>query len=51
MVDKPKGWDLADYVLGRFSGEARKHIDEAIVRASKAVAMIVEEGPDAAMNE
>ena len=48
---KPKGWDLADYVLGRFSGEERKHIDEAIVRASKAVAMIVEEGPDAAMNE
>ena len=48
---KPKGWDLADYVLGRFSSEERKHIDEAIVRAAKAVAMIVEEGPDAAMNE
>ena len=48
---KPKGWDLADYVLGRFSSEERTHIDETIVRASKAVAMIVEEGPDAAMNE
>ncbi len=48
---KPKGWDLADYVLGRFSAEERKHIDEAIEKAAKAVAMIIQDGPDAAMNE
>lgn len=27
--EKPKGWDLADYVLGRYSAEDRKIIDEA----------------------
>ena len=27
---KPKGWDLADHVLGRFSAEDRKLVDEAI---------------------
>lgn len=48
---KPKGWDLADYVLSRFSTQERKAIDEAIERAAKAVAMILEEGVDAAMNE
>ena len=26
---KPKDWDLADYVLGRFAGEDRKLVDEA----------------------
>ncbi len=48
---KPKGWDLADYVLGRFSKEERTHIDEAIEKAAKAVAVIIQDGPDAAMNE
>ena len=27
---KPKGWDLADHVLGRFSSGDRKLVDEAI---------------------
>lgn len=48
---KPSGWDLADYVLSRFPQKEREHIDDAIVRASKAVAMIVQDGSDAAMNE
>lgn len=48
---KPKGWDLADYVLGRFSDSDRKMVDESIVRAAKAVEMILNEGADAAMNE
>ena len=47
---KPKGWDLADYVLGRFSTEDRKIVDEAIAKAGKAVDIMISQGPDAAMN-
>lgn len=49
--EKPKGWDLADHVLGRFSGEERKIVDESIIRAGKAVEMMLSQGVDAAMNE
>lgn len=48
---KPKGWDLADHVLGRFSSEERKLVDEAIGRAAAAVEKILADGADAAMNE
>ena len=48
---KPKGWDLADHVLGRFSTEDRKLVDEAIAKAAKAVDIIISQGTDAAMNE
>ena len=48
---KPKGWDLADHVLGRFSTEDRKLVDEAIGKAAKAVDIMIEQGADAAMNE
>lgn len=47
---KPSGWDLADYVLGRFSEKERKAVDEAIVKAARAVEQILEKGVDAAMN-
>lgn len=48
---KPKGWDLADYVLGRFSANERKVVDESIKRAGKAVEIMLSQGVDAAMNE
>ena len=48
---KPKGWDLADHVLGRFSTEDRKLVDEAIGKAAKAVDIMIEQGADAAMFE
>lgn len=48
---KPKGWDLADHVLGRFSTEDRKLVDEAIAKAAKAVDIIITQGTDAAMND
>lgn len=48
---KPKGWDLADHVLGRFVPAERKLIDEAIENAADAVERIIADGPDAAMNE
>ena len=48
--DKPKQYDLADYVLGHFTKEEREVVDEAIIRASEAVRLILTEGADAAMN-
>lgn len=47
---KPKGWDLADYVLGRFSPEERELVDKAICDAADAVGMILKDGIEAAMN-
>ncbi|MGN0399262.1 MAG: aminoacyl-tRNA hydrolase [Blautia sp.] len=47
---KPKGWDLADYVLGRFPSEERDLVDEAIKEAAEAVELILREGIEAAMN-
>ena len=48
---KPKGWDLADHVLGRFDKEDRALIEEAQERACKAVELILTDSVDAAMNE
>ena len=48
---KPQGWDLADYVLGRFDSKSRELVEDAQERACKAVEMILSDGPDAAMNE
>ena len=48
---KPKDWDLADFVLGRFSDSDRKLVDEGINDAAEAVEMILSEGVDAAMNK
>lgn len=49
--EKPRGWDLVDYVLGRFSPKDREDVEEAADRAVEAIRMIVSEGPDAAMNQ
>lgn len=48
--EKPKGYDLADWVLGHFSKEERKLMDEAAKRAAEAIEMILTEGADVAMN-
>ncbi len=48
---KPEGRDLADYVLGHFTAQERRVMDEAAVRAAEAVHVIISKGPDAAMNE
>ena len=49
--DKPRGWDLADYVLGRFPNGEEEQVREALREASKAVKIIVSEGLNAAMNK
>lgn len=48
--EKPKGYDLADYVLGHFTKEERAVMDEAAQRAADAVRMIISQDADAAMN-
>lgn len=48
---KPKDWDLADYVLSRFTDSERKIVNESIQRAGDAVELILSRGVDIAMNE
>lgn len=49
--EKPKGWDLADYVLGRFSKEDREKVDAAIEDAMGAVVLMIHGETDYAMNQ
>lgn len=42
--EKPRGWDLVDYVLGRFSPKDREDVEEAADRAAEAIRMIISEG-------
>lgn len=48
---KPAGWDLADYVLGRFNKEDRAAVDDALARAAEAAELIVNNEFDKAMNK
>jgi len=48
--EKPKGWDLADYVLGRFSAPERETLNETAKWAADAIRAIIADGPDGAMN-
>jgi PTH1 family peptidyl-tRNA hydrolase len=48
--EKPEGWDLKDYVLGRFPKEDRVLVEDAFVRAAKATELILEDQFDKAMN-
>lgn len=43
-------YDLADYVLGHFSVQEKKIMEEAVSKAADAVACIVTDGVDLAMN-
>lgn len=46
----PEGWDLVDYVIGRYGPEERKLMDDSISRAAAAAAAIVTSGVEAAMS-
>lgn len=48
--EKPKGMDLADYVLSHFSKEEKEAMEEAYKEAADAVAVMVGQGIDEAMN-
>ncbi len=43
-------YDMADWVLGKFQGEDRKAIDQAVQRAADAVECLLREGPERAMS-
>lgn len=49
--EKPKGYDLADYVLGHFSKEELEVIRESFEKVDGAVNLMVEDKVDTAMNE
>lgn len=48
--DKPKEWDLADYVLSRFHKEEQPAIRQALKDTSDACRTMITSGIDAAMN-
>ena len=48
---KPEGWDLADHVLGHFSKEERKFVEDAIKDAVSAAEYMVQDETNRAMNE
>ncbi len=48
--EKPAGWDLADYVLGRFPAEEEPLMREALADAARACEMFVMDELSAAMN-
>lgn len=48
--EKPKEYDLADYVLGHFSKEERELMEDGYKRAAEAVELIVQDEIDEAMN-
>lgn len=48
---KPPYYDLADFVLSKFSSDERKLVDQAIQKASQAAEEFVRSGADKAMNE
>ena len=49
--EKPKGYDLADYVLGHFSKAERERMEEGYDNAVRAAEMIVTGQVNEAMNE
>lgn len=47
---KPKGYDLADYVLGHFAKDEQSAMEDAFEKAAEAAVVMILEGCDAAMN-
>lgn len=48
--EKPPGWNLANYVLGRFSKEEIPEMVKIVEQAARATEKIITEGSDVAMN-
>ena len=49
--EKPKEYDLADYVLGKFSKAEQELMRDGYKDATDAVALIVQDNMDKAMND
>lgn len=48
--EKPKDWDLADYVLGHFSEEDKKSLEEILPDVAEASLLMMQQDVDGAMN-
>lgn len=48
--EKPKGYDLADYVLGQLTSEDHKYIDETALKVCDAIELLSQGEVDEAMN-
>lgn len=48
---RPAGEDLVDHVLARFTAEERREVEKAVEVAADAVAAVVRDGVEKAMNE
>lgn len=49
--EKPKGYDLADYVLGHFTGAEKTLMESAFIDAANSIVTIMNDGIESAMNE
>ena len=49
MGEKPKGYDLADYVLGRFGKEEKELMQDGYKKAAEAAELLVRRDLEAAM--
>lgn len=49
--EKPPGWDLADYVLSKFSKDDLPLVSSAIEKAAKGAELILSDGVKEAMNQ
>ena len=49
--EKPKDWDLADYVLGHFSEEDKKELKEVTGNVIQAAVLMMQGDADKAMND
>lgn len=49
--DKPKGWDLADWVLGHFDSSQKTVLEQTDKKAGNALVCIMNEGIESAMNK
>ena len=43
-------YDMADWVLGKFTGEDKKKMDQAVERAAEAIECILKDGLDRGMS-
>lgn len=48
--EKPQGWDLADYVLGRMDKEDQSRVEDAVKDAIEATVLVIRDEVDKAMN-
>jgi len=49
--EKPKGYDLADYVLGHFNNTERKIMNESSMKANEAIKLMITDFTDEAINQ